>query len=175
MKLLFKNTTKYSKSVYDEFLKFHRKKYRFTYILYNVIVIALILFCLTVQVQYHNFSGSILFCIILSLFILWRYLHPIEEVTKEYNSDKIQKEKSFTFKFYDKFFTCEDIKEFSKFKYYKLHKVYETNNFFYLYIDKTHSFILDKTKFNENKSAEFSNFIKKKAFFRYRKDLNFDK
>ena len=145
MKLLFKNTTKYSKSVYDEFLKFHRKKYRFTYILYNVIVIALILFCITVQVQYHNFTIAILFCFALSLFVLWRYLHPIEEVTKEYNSEKIQKEKSFTFKFYEKFYTCEDSKQISKLKYYKLYKVYETNDFFYLYIDRTHSFLLDKT------------------------------
>ena len=162
MKLLFKNTTRYTKAVYDKFLVFHRKKYHFTYTAYTAIVVAFILFGLILQVKYHNFSIAIALCCVLTFFLLWRFFRPISEVSKEYKSDKIQKEKEFTFKFYEKFFTVEDKKEISKIKYYKLYKVFETSDFFYLYIDKTHSFLIDKSKFKKNNPFEFSSFIKKK-------------
>lgn len=169
LKLLFENTTKYNKTVYDKFLAFHKKKYGFTYTTYTIIVVAFILFTLILQIKYHNFSIAVLLCCGLTFFILWRYLHPISEISKEYQSDKIQKEKEYTFKFYDKFFTCEDNKEFSEIKYRKLYKVFETSDFFYLYIDKTHSFLLDKSKFKNNNSAEFSKFIKKKCWWHFSK------
>ena len=114
LKVLFKNTTQYSKQVYDKFLEFHKKKYRIPYIAFNIVVIALILFCLVLQVQYHNFNIAILICILLTTFILWRYLHPISEIEKEYKSEKIKNEKTFTFKFYENFMTCEDFKKISK-------------------------------------------------------------
>lgn len=90
------------------------------------------------------------------------------EVSKELKSEKIQKETVFTFKFYKTFFTCQDDKFISKIKYYKLRKVFETDNFFYLYIDKNHSFLIDKSKFKYNNSSDFSNFIKKKLWFNYK-------
>lgn len=169
MKLLFKNTTKYTKSIYDEFLAFHRKKYGFTYTAYTVIVVAFILFGLILQIKYHNFSIAILLCFSLTFFILWRYLRPISDVSKEYQSDKIQNEKEYTFKFYNNFFTSEDNKEISKIKYYQLYRVFETSDFFYLYIDKTLSFLMDKSKFKNSNSAEFSRFIKKKCWWKFKK------
>lgn len=168
MKLLFENTTKYTQEIYNTFLEFHSKKFGFSYVLYNVISIALILFCIVMLVAYHYLTIAIFLCCILTGFILWRYLHPIMEVSKEFNSEKIQKETSFTFKFYKTFFTCQDDKFISKIKYYKLRKVFETDNFFYLYIDRNHSFLIDKSKFKYNNSSDFSNFIKKKLWFNYK-------
>ena len=165
LKLLFKNTTRYSKSVYDKFLAFHRKKYGFTYATYTIIVVAFILFALILQIKYHNFSIAILLCCGLTCLILWRYLRPISEVSKEYQSDKIQNEKEYTFKFYDNFFTSEDNKEISEIKYHKLYKVFETSDFFYLYIDKTHAFLVSKSKFKNNNATEFSGFIRKKCWW----------
>lgn len=60
---------------------------------------------------------------------------------------KIKNNKIFTFKFYDKYFEILDDLQYSKLKYYDIHKVYETNNFFYIYIDKTPSLILKKENF----------------------------
>lgn len=171
LKPLFKNTTKYSKTIYDKFLAFHSQKYHITYTLYTVIVVALIIFFLILQVKSHNFNLAFLACCGLTAFILWRFFRPISNVTKEYKSDKIQKEKEFTFKFYHHFFTVEDAKEYSKLKYYELYKVFETNDFFYLYIDKTHSFLLDKSCFKKNNSSEFSQFIKKKCWWCYKKQF----
>lgn len=169
LNLLFENTTKYNKKIYNTFLNFHREKYKFTYFAYTVTVIALILCGMILQIKYHNFSISILLCCGLIFFVLWRFLHPISEVSKEYKSDTIQKENEFTFKFYEKFFTVENYKEISKVKYYKLYKVFEISDFFYLYIDKTHAFLIDKSKFKDNKNSEFSAFIKKKCWWNFKK------
>ena len=165
LKLLFKNTTTYSKDIYEQFLLFHQKKYHFSYTAYTVMVVAFILFAIILQVSYNNFSIAILLCCGFTAFILWRYFHPIAEISKDYNSEKIQKQKSYTFKFYDRFFIISDHCRYNKAKYYKLYKVFETPNFFYLYIDKTHAFLLDKTKFKINTSSNFSKFIKKKCWW----------
>ncbi len=165
LKLLFKNTTKYTKTVYDNFLAFHNKKYQLTYMAYTAMVVASILFTLIFQVKYHNFTVAIVLCCGLTGFVLWRFFRPVAEVSKEYKSEKIQKEKKFTFKFYDKYFVTEDDKQYSKIKYYQLYRVFETSDFFYLYIDKKHAFLLDKTKFKKDNPSEFSVFIKKKCWW----------
>lgn len=168
MKLLFTNTTKYTKAMYDKYLTFHSTIYHFSYLAYTTIVVAFILLCLILQIKSHNFTIAILICCGLSSFILWRFFRPVSEISKEYKSDKIQKEKEFTFRFYEKFFTSEDDKEFSKIKYYQLYKVFETMDFFYLYIDKTHAFLIDKSKFKKDNPSEFSSFIKKKCWWKFR-------
>lgn len=164
LKLLFKNTTKYTKAIYDKFLAFHSKKYHFTYTTYTLLVVAFILFSLVLQVKYHNFTIAILLCCGLSTFILWRFFRPISDVAKEYKSEKIQNEQSFTFKFYDKFFTIEDLKVYSKIKYYQLYRIFETDDFYYLYIDKAHAFLMNKSCFKKGSSEDFSHFIKKKCW-----------
>lgn len=169
LKLLFENTTKHSKAIYDKFLAFHKSKYKFTYTIYTILVIAFILFGMILQIQYHNFGIAILLCCGLTFFILWRLFHPVSEVSKEYKSDKIQKQKEYTFKFYDKYFTVQDNKELFEIKYFKLYKVFEISDFFYLYLDKRHAFLVDKTKFKDNNPTEFSRFIKKKCWWNYQK------
>lgn len=168
LEILFENTTKYTKLIYDKFLDFHRKRYHFTYMTSSLIVIAFILLCLIIQVKSHNLTIAILICLALSCFVLWRFFRPIAQVSKEYKSDKIKKQKVFTFKFYDKFFTIQDDKQFSKMKYYQLYRAFETDDFFYLYIDKTHSFLIDKSCFKEDNWQNFSLFIKKKCWWIYK-------
>lgn len=169
MKILFKNKTKYTKEIYYKFLEFHRYKYNFSYRLYTVVIIILILLCLILQVQSHNFTLAIFFCIILSIFFLWRFLHPFSVVKKELESDKIINEKEFIFTFYDKFFKIRDGKLSYKLKYYKLYKVFDTIDYFYLYIDKTHAFLLNKNDFCIGNATDFSLFINKKCRFKYYK------
>lgn len=147
LKILFKNKTKYTKQAYKEFVEIHNKTHNFTYTLYTVIVIALLLICLVLQVNNHTYSLAITFCLIITCFILWRFFHPISVVSKQFNSSTIQTEKEFTFNFYDKYFKIIDNNQFEIFKYYKIYKVYETDNFFYLYTNRTHSFLINKNNF----------------------------
>ena len=164
LKALFKNKTTYSKEIYDRFLEFHRNKFGFKYKLYNIIVIGIILACIVYSVGYKAYTTSVVFCIILVIFIIWRFLKPVAEVAKDYNSDKVKKSTIYTFNFYDKYFTVQDKKTVSKIKYYKLYRLFQTKDFFYLYIDKSHAFLIDKSGFFKGNSADFYKFIKTRNF-----------
>ena len=162
LKLLFKNKTIYSKDVYESFLEFHRKKYSFRYKLYNLFMIFVILACIIFLISYKHFSTAIIFCIILTGFIFWRFLKPVYDVNKEFKSGKISDSHTFTFKFYNDYFTIEDNKIVSKVRYNQLYKFFDNRNFYYLYIDKNHSFLIDKSGFIKGTSNEFKKFIKSK-------------
>lgn len=169
LNLLFKNVTKYSKVVYDEFLKFHSKKFSFRYNLFSLAISMLLLSFIILHVSYNNYGIAIIICACLTSFILYRYFHPIEEVRNEYNSEKITNETSYTFSFYEKYFKIYAKREYSKIYYKDLYKIFETNEFFYLYLDKRHSLLLNKNGFQKGTSSEFKNFIKKKCPFRFRR------
>ena len=139
----------------------------FRHVLYSATVIGLILFCLILQIKYYNINIAILFCFGLTFFILWRLLHPISEISKEYKSEKIQKKKEYNFKFYDKYFTINDGNNIFNIKYFKLYKIFETNDFFYFYIDKNHAFLIDKKTFKNNATSSFSSFIQKKCWWKF--------
>lgn len=116
-------------------------------------------------VQNHYYGLAVIFCACLTSFILYRYFHPIEEVKKDYHSDKITKEQSFTFSFYDKYFKVYTKKEYSVIYYREIHKIFETDTFFYLYLDSRHSLLLDKSGFKKGTPVAFRNFSKKKMSF----------
>ncbi len=168
MKLLFKNTTTYSKKIYDDFLNFHTKKFSFKYHLFSLIISILIIFLIMIYIKNHYYGLAIIFCSCLTSFILYRYFHPIEQVHKEYHSDKITKEQSFTFLFYDNYFKVYNKAEYSIVYYREIHKVFETSTFFYLYLDNQHSLLLDKSNFKKGTPLAFRNFIRKKCLFKYK-------
>ena len=172
MKIFFKNKTKYSRDLYDEYLEFHRKKYTLKYTLYTALVIFAILFCITLQVVNHYYSLAIILCFALTLFFLWRNLHPVYEVTKDYNSKKIVNENEFTFIFYNKYFKIYGRKEISELNYFKIYRVFETDTFFYIYVDKTHSLLLNKDGFTKGAPEDFTKFIKHKVLWKYNRIKN---
>lgn len=147
LKELFLNKTTYPQELYSQFIKFHNKTYHFSYKSFTIIILGFLLLCLVLQFINHYYVLVCLLTIITISFLLWRIFHPISLVQKEFTSDKIKNNKIFTFKFYDKYFEILDDLQYSKLKYYNIYKVYETNNFFYIYIDKTHALILKKENF----------------------------
>ena len=169
MNVLFKNVTKYSKKTYDEFLQFHAQKFSFRYHLFSIAISMLILFCILLHIQYHNYGIAIIFCAILTSFIIWRYFYPMAEVKDDYQSDKVTKQKVFTFTFYPKRLKVYSNLKYSFVKYRDLYKVFETDTFFYLYLDSRHSLLLDKAGFKKGTPSEFRDFIKKKCPFKYKK------
>lgn len=170
LKILFKNTTKYNEEIYEELLQFHRKKYGLTYTLYTATIIALLLFCVITQIKFHNFTLAITFCIIITCFFLWRFLHPISEVTKDFQSEKIQNEEEFTFLFFEGYFKVKNNLQTDVIRYSELYRVFETPTFFYLYLDKTHSFLLDRETFSIGSANDFSSFIHKKCWYKFKKE-----
>lgn len=170
LKILFKNITKYDEDIYKEFLEFHQKKFGLRYSLYTFFIIGLLLFFLILQIKNHNIDLAIIICFVITGFLLWRYLHPASEVSKEFNSEKIQEKKEFTFIFYEKNLKiCENNKlERYVIRYNQLYKIFETENFFYLYIDERHALLISKNCFTVGNSEKFSVFIKKQCKFKYK-------
>jgi len=166
MKKLFENTTTYSSDIYKEFVKFHNKKYNLQYHLYTLFVLCLIVFCMVSQFLYNNISLGILFIFIMILFLIWRVFHPYFFVKKEAKSDKVQKRLTNTYSLYDNYMEIKNNKNIVKLKYYKLYKLFETENNFYLYISKSHSFVLSKTGFSIGNADEFYRFLKKKMWYK---------
>lgn len=169
LKILFKNKTKYTKEIYKNFVEFHSSKYNTKYNLFTTTIIFLILFCIILQISYKYYLIAFLTCIIFTCFCLYRFFYPISVVKKELKGETIKEEKSFTFKFYDKYFTVSNRNNLNIVKYYKLRKAFETKEFFYLYLDKSHAFLLNKKNFLIGNPEDFSKFLKKKCFMRFKR------
>ena len=166
MEKLFKNTTTYTTDVYKEFVNFHNKKYNFRYHLYTLFILILIAFCIVLQFKYQNFLLGTLFVFVMIIFLTWRVFHPTFFVKKEAKSDKVQKQMKNTYSFYDKYMTIKNSRDNIKLNYYKLYKIFETENYFYLYINKNYSFVLSKDTFSVGDPNDFYKFMKKKLWYK---------
>ena len=164
MKIIFKNNTKYTKQVYFDFLEFHNKKFGKKYWFYTILVLIIILYILIINIIYFNWRLAILLIITCISFAIYRVKSQEKIIKNELKREPITQEKEFKFIFYEKYFKIRDKLKKETIKYYKIKKVYETEKYFYLYIDKTHSFLLSKDGFSIGNVKDFYKFIKKKKF-----------
>lgn len=175
MKLLFKNTTKYNKELYFKFNEFHNEKFGLKYEIYTLLLAILFLYCSIINFKNRIYYLGFLFIIILVSFIIWRFFRPVFVFKKEVKSKKISKCQSFTFCFYSIYLTIINKDKKTTLPYFKIKKVFEADEEFFLYLDKNHALLLRKDCFTIGNSNDFTNFIKKKCFLRYKKDQKIDK
>ena len=166
-KLLFKNTTKYSKKIYDDFAIFHNDKYSLSYNLFTIFILILLTYCFIMTVKNGIVFLAIGFALAIVGFVGYRFFNPLLIYKKESTAKAITKEKTFKFYFYNSYFKVRDNLQFDTVPYHKLYKVFETNDYFYLYLTKQYSFIIDKNNFTLGSAEEFSLFLKSKFRFRY--------
>lgn len=171
-KLLFKNATQYSKKLYDEFTRFHNDKNWLSYDIFTIFILILLIYCIIATIREKIVVLAIIFILTFIVFIGYRIFNPIYFYKKEVSKKAITKEKIFNFYFYDKYFKIRDNLNFDKVYYFNLYKVYETKKYFYLYLDKKYSFIIDKSTFTQGTSEEFAEFIKSKVWLKYSKYIN---
>ena len=166
MKVIYKNTTKYTKEIYSEFLQFHQKKYGLKALISTIIISILILYCMiTCFIGNEPLIGFIFLAGGIG-FITYRYFGPLKFIKKEYNSKKITNENEFTFTFYKHYMKLEGTDINKKVRYWTIKKAYENNKYYYLYIDKNYAFVLKKNGFAIGDSKTFLPFIKKKILFK---------
>lgn len=165
--LLFKNSTKYSKQLYDKFTLFHNEKNSLNYDLFTIFILILFLYCIFATIQFKIFSLTILFILMFIFFVGYRIFNPIYLYKKETTKKEITDEKIFKFYFYNTYFKVRNNLDFDKISYFRLYRVYETKEYFYLYLTKKYSFIIDKKGFSLGTEKEFSNFMKNKMKFKY--------
>ena len=165
MKPLFKNVTRYTQKNYQQFVRFHNNKFNARYMLYTFIMSLLILYCVILNVLQKNIWFVLIFILILLGFLFIRICIPSIRYKKACNQYKNGKSDTFAFTFYNHFFTIGKIRYY----YFKLHKVYETKDYFYLYFDEDNAALVSKNGFKLGKPNDFSDFIKKKCLLKYSK------
>ena len=165
MKPLFKNTTIYNSKNYNQFVKFHGKKFSFSYNTYNIIMSLLLIYCIITNIIQKNILLILLFLALLIIWFLFRIYWPMKKYEKTQNKYSKNKQSTVTLSFYKFYFVIED----KTIYYFKLYKIFETKDYFYLYINEQNAILVSKTGFEIGTSEEFSKFIKKKCLFKYSK------
>ena len=168
MEKLFENKTTYNKETYFEFLEFHNKKFNFRYTLYTVVWSMIFMLCIYLAFASKNRIQGVIVTMILVGFIAYRLLRPKKVVDKELKSDKISTNNSNTFSFYDKNFEVKNNNGSFIYRYFMLKKIYETDNYFYLYVTRENAFLISKNTFSIGTSEDFSKFLKKKCGVKFK-------
>lgn len=163
MKPIFQNVTKYNAKNYQEFVNFHKNKYNFSYKTYTIIMSILLIYCIILNIKQKNLTLIALFVVILIVFLILRLYVPTRRYLNTQSKYKKHKEANFTFSFYKHYFTLGK----NRYYYFKLFRVFETKDYFYLYINEDFAALVSKDGFNIGNAIEFSDFIKKKCFLKY--------
>lgn len=164
MKILFKNTTKYTKENCDNFVQFHSNKYGTRELIRLILVGVVILYMIIFNIIYKNW---VLFLMVV---LVGGILYLIEKNRHKKKVKKRKEIKEFTFYFYEKYIKIKYKREFERLKYFQLHKIFETDEYFFLYLDEKSSLILNKECFEIGTAKSFSKFIKNKCPLKYRKE-----
>lgn len=165
MKPLFENITKYNKKNYEQFIKFHNKKFSFSYNFYTIIMAILLLLCIVLNLFGKQFTLAFIFVILLTIFFMFRLYFPYKRQQKNEKLYKNNKETICTYSFYKWYFTLNN----QTFYYLKLYKVFETDTYFYLYINEEHAALVKKSGFTTGTVDDFRKFIKNNCFLKYKK------
>ena len=166
MNPLFKNVTTYTGQNYKQFMKFHNNKYNFSHNAITLIFTIMLLYCTIMNIMSKNILYSFILILILILFLLYRLFLPAYRYKKTTSEYKKNKSVNFVFSFYNNYFTIGK----KRYYYFKLFKVFETDEYFYLYLNPDRAALVSKNGFKIGSSTEFANFIKKKCLFKYTKN-----
>ena len=165
--ILFKNTTKYNSKNYNQFIEFHSKKFALSNNFYTIIMTILLIYCIIFNIKNLKIPFIFLFIALLIVFLLYQFYFPMKRYQKTKKKLSNVKETGYTFSFYNFYFLLDK----KVIYYFKLYKVFETQDYFYLYINPDYAMLVSKKGFEIGSSEDFSKFIKKKCFFKYRKSL----
>lgn len=165
MKPLFKNITIYNSKNYNQFIKFHADKFNFSYNMYTLTMLLLLLYCVILNIIEKNLFLLLLFLGMIFFTVLFRLYLPGKRYQKTKKKFAEKKQTNVTINFFKFYFKIED----KVYPYLKLYKVFETQDYFYLYIDEENAVLVDKKGFKVGTVEEFTDFIKKKCLLKYSK------
>ncbi len=162
MEIQFKNITKYSKKVYNDFLIFHTQKYFGKFIFYISIIMVGLIYMLIWNLKNKNWILVLVLLLMMIIYLFYKFFLQKKIISKEMKSDKIKNEQEFEFDFYENYFVVKNQNNSDKSKYSVIKKIFETKEYFYLYINKTDALLLNKNKFIIGDVNEFNKYITKK-------------
>ena len=167
MELRFRNVTKCTPNLYDEFLEFHNKKYKLRDISTLLLIFVVVAYMVIFNIVYHNYIIAIFITVIGIVGYIFNNNYQKKVVRKERKSSKIRNQEEIDFRFYNYVFIVISKKGKKKIRYHKLYRVNGDNQNFYLYLDKTHALIVSKSGFIKGNAKDFKTFISKKCRFKY--------
>ena len=167
MKVLFKNTTEYNRENYDEFIKFHQEKFGVKTLIKMGVIALCLIYIIIMNLIYKNLRGV---GIILLIGLIVYGLNKLQVSGQNQDIKKnIKSKKKFTFYFYEKYIKVKCGRKFQRIMYFELYKIFQTEEYFFLYTDEDHSLILSKDGFEIGTPKAFDLFIKKKCPLKYKK------
>lgn len=169
MEKLFENKTSYTTDEYDKFQEFHYDRYRFSYLGKTIVFSLLLLFLCICQFIVHQFITGFILLLCLAIFLIWRLWYPNYYNKKEQYEKIAKNHTQITFSFYPYYFYVTNGKKKRRFYYFNVHRIYETDFDFYLYLNSERAFLLSKEGFILGTPEDFLMFIKSRTFFKYRK------
>lgn len=174
MELKFRNITKCTKGIYNEFLRFHSEKHKSEYLIKAILILFVIAYMVIFNIVYKNYMVALIIIGMVILFCISREHYQKRTAKRQLKSFKIKNSEEIEFSFYNKYFTTKVNEKKQKVRYYKIYKVCNDEKNFYLYLDKTHAFIISKTGFIKGTPEEFEEFILKKCRFKITRILKID-
>ena len=167
MKPLFKNITIYNSKNYNQFIKFHGDKFNFSYNAYTIVMLLLMIYCIILNIIQKNLLLFLVFVAMFALTVVIRMYLPGKRYQKTKKKFAEKKQTSVTIDFFKFHFKVEQ----NVYPYLKLYKVFETKDYFYLYVDEENAVLVNKDGFKLGTAEEFTDFIKKKCLFKYSKQV----
>ena len=172
MEKLFENKTKLSMKEYNIFIESYKKEYAITDFLYILFCVLYFGLCMIFAFRERKIILSFMLLAGLCVFLWFKIIRPNKLVEKTKKSQKVSGNFVNKYEFYKNYFNIENPEGEAQVLYLKLYRVVETNSHFYIYVSRECAFIVSKIGFTKGKSDEFSKFIKKKVFTKYKNRMN---
>lgn len=172
MEKLFENKTKYTQKEYNLFTESYQKEYAksdYSFMMFNFIFFGI---CMIIAVIEKEFILALGLIIYLLVYFWFKVIRPIKAVEKDKKSHKMSGNFVNNYEFYKNYFKVENVDGKAQILYFKLYRVVENRTDFYIYISREYAFIVSKFGFTKGTSEEFSKFIKKKMFTKYKNRMN---
>ena len=172
MEKIFENKTKYTQKEYDLFTESYKKEFAksdYSFMMFNFIFFGICMIIAFIEKEFILAFGLIIY---LFAYFWFKIIRPVKEVEKDKKSHKMSGNFVNNYEFYKNYFKVENVDGKAQILYFKLYRVVETKTDFYIYISREYAFIVSKFGFTKGTSEEFSKFIKKKMFTKYKNRMN---
>ena len=136
------------------------------YFLFTVVFFGL---CMILAFIEKEFILAVIVLIWLIFYLWYKLIRPLKREKKQTANIKTRGGFFNTYKFYNNYFDVDNPEGTAKIYYMKIYKMIEDAQYYYIYITKEHAFIISKNGFLKGNSIEFSDFMKKKLIFKYKK------
>ena len=168
MEELFENKTKYTEDNYNTFLKYYEKEYGTSdrlFFVYNIIFFG---FCMIFAFKSSETGLGIGILVGLLIYLGFKFIRPARKTEKIKQGPMLSGKFVNTYKFYKRYFMVENSEGKAQILYIRLYRVVETRDYYYIYISREAAFLVSKQGFTKGNDKEFSEFIRKKTFTKYR-------